>query len=108
MPETHMCIYRIKPGTEEAFADILREHWPVLRRLDLVTEDPPMTWRGKGKDSQPMFFDLMTWKDEEAPNRAHELPEVMAVWEKMGTLCESRDVAPAMEFPHVEKIELHG
>ena len=39
-------------------------------------------------------------------NRAHEIPDVMAVWEPMGKLCEARDGRPAMEFPIVKPIEI--
>ena len=35
------------------------------------------------------------------PNRAHELPAVMAIWEPMGMCCES------MEFPYVEELAVH-
>jgi hypothetical protein len=44
--------------------------------------------------------------DTEGPNMAHELPEVMSVWESMGKLCEARDGRPPMEFPHVERIQI--
>jgi hypothetical protein len=33
--------------------------------------------------------------------RAHEHPEVLAIWEPMDTLCEQRNGKPNMEFPHV-------
>ena len=52
-------------------------------------------------------MELLEWCDDGAPDRAHELPEVMAVWEPMGALCESRKGAPAMEFPSVETLQLH-
>ena len=35
------------------------------------------------------------------------MPEVMAVWEPIGTSRESRKRAPAMEFPSVEALQLH-
>jgi hypothetical protein len=35
-----------------------------------------------------------------SPGLAHELPNVMAVWERMGALCET------MEFPNYEQIKL--
>jgi hypothetical protein len=46
------------------------------------------------------------WKDEHGAQRAHELPDVMAVWEPMGKLCEERNGRPSMEFPLVEPIEV--
>ena len=37
---------------------------------------------------------------------AHESPEVMAIWEPMGALCEERDGRPSMEVPHVERMKI--
>ena len=33
-------------------------------------------------------------------------PEVIAIWEPMAPLCESREGQPAMWFPHVERLQL--
>ncbi|HTG72802.1 MAG TPA: hypothetical protein VMB70_03500 [Terriglobia bacterium] len=103
---TALCIYRVKPGSEAAFRGLLGKHWPTLRRLGLAADDPSIIYQGMEKPGAPLFVELLTWKDAEAPNTAHELPEVMAVWEPMGMLCEKRDGRPPMEFPHVERIQI--
>jgi len=103
---TALCIYRVKAGSETAFRALLAKHWPTLRRLGLAADEPSIIYQGKEREGAPFFVELLTWKDAEAPNHAHEIPDVMAVWEPMGSLCEARDGKPPMEFPHVERIQI--
>jgi hypothetical protein len=103
---TALCTYRVKAGSEDAFRKLLSKHWPTLRRLGLATDVAPTTYEGMEKAGAPFFVELLTWKDAEAPNMAHQLPEVMAIWEPMGKLCEARDGKPPMEFPHVKSIQI--
>ena len=51
----------------------------------------------EGKRGKTVFIELFQWRDGEAVNEAHVLPEVMAVWEPMGALTEG------MEFFDVEE-----
>ena len=102
MPNTVICHYRVAPGNEERFERLLRDHWPTLHRLGLVTDQPARHYRGQEQDNgQPIYFEIFDWLDA-AVDRAHEHPEVMAIWEPMDTLCEARNGKPNMEFPHVE------
>ena len=103
---TSLCIYRVKSGSEAAFRGMLAKHWPTLRRVGLAADEPSTIYQGTEKAGAPLFVELLTWKDEEGPNIAHEIPDVMAVWEPMGALCEPRDGRPPMEFPHVERIQI--
>jgi len=101
MAETVICHYRVAPGNEARFEALLADHWPTLRRLGLVTDTPPQHFRGQEQDNgQPIYFEIFDWQDG-AVERAHEHPEVLAIWEPMDTLCESRGGKPNMEFPHV-------
>lgn len=104
---TSMCVYRVKPGREKAFEALLERHWPTLRSLELVSDDPSIIYRGAEEDGAPFYVELLTWVEEDGPETAEQLPEVAEVWEPMGELCEDRGGRPAMEFPVVEKIELH-
>jgi hypothetical protein len=107
MGPTALCIYRVKAGKEEEFKKLLVRHWNTMTSLGLAGDVPPRTYQGKEKqDGEPIFFELFTWKDASGPETAHKLPEVAAIWEPMGALCESREGKPAMEFPHVEEISL--
>ena len=104
MPETVICHYRVSSGNEARFEVLLNEHWPTLQRLGLVTDQPPQHFKGAEQDNgQPIYFEIFEWQDG-AVDRAHEHPEVMAIWEPMDTLCEARGSKPNMEFPHVNRI----
>lgn len=103
---TSLCIYRVKPGSEASFRALLARHWPTLRRVGLAADVASKVYEGTEGENQPVFFELLHWRDAEGPDRAHELPDVMAVWEPMGRLCETRAGRPAMEFPRVERIEI--
>ena len=105
---TSICIYRVTPEGTSDFRELLKQHWPTLRRLELATETPPTVYEGRDETERPIFVEVLKWKDSEGPNVAHELPEVMAIWESMGRLCEERSGRMAMEFPHVEEISIHG
>lgn len=110
MPESPsvVCIYRVKRGSEDKFQKLLERHWPTLRELGLASEQPPQHYRGAEQDGGPIFIEIFGWKDEGAAQKAHEHAEVMAIWEPMGALTESRGGRPAMEFPHVQPIRVVG
>ena len=100
-PETVVAIYRVRESELDAFMQLLTEHWPTLRRLELATDDPPTVYRGKEDDGGPIVFEIFTWKNGEAPGVAHHTPEVMRIWERMGAMTEERGGRPQFEFPHV-------
>jgi hypothetical protein len=103
-----ICTYRVKPGKEDEFSALLRRHWPALRELGLAEDRPSLTFRGTDESGGAVFTEVLRWKDAEAPQRAHELPAVMAIWEPMGMCCEDRLGRPAMEFPEVTELNLHA
>jgi hypothetical protein len=103
MAETVICHYRVAAGNEARFEALLTDHWPTLERLGLVTATPPQHFRGAEQDNgQPIYYEIFEWR-EGAVDRAHEHPEVMAIWEPMDALCEDRAGKPNMEFPHVTR-----
>ena len=99
-PMTVLCIYRIAPGKEQDFQEILGRHWPTLERAGLVSAEPSKVFRGDGKDGKTCFIEIFQWKDEKAPDVAHHSPEVMSVWEPMGAL------TTGMEFIPIEPISV--
>jgi hypothetical protein len=91
--------YTPKPGSEERLLDLVREHWPTLRRLGLVTTSPPQLFRGKDKRTgRTSILEFFEWSDDTSSETAHQTPEVMAVWEPMGPLLES------MELTRLERL----
>ena len=102
MPNKVICQYRVARGNEKKFEALLKNHWPTLHRLGLVTNDPAQHFKGEEQDNgKPIYFEIFDWLDG-AFDRAHEHPAVMAIWEPMDHLCEKRDGKPNMEFPHVD------
>lgn len=105
-PAIVLCHYRVKPGNAEKLLQLFRDHDGVLRRLDLITEEPAICYRGADDQGRPFFVKTFTWRNARAVEAAHLHPEVADLWERMEPLCEERDGRPAMEFPHVERIVL--
>ena len=99
---TVIATYRVRAANEADFVALLRTHYPTLQRLGLVTAEPPVIYRGE-EEGAPTYYEIFTWRDAEAPEVAHQTPDVMAIWEPMGALLESRDGRPEMEFPHVTR-----
>jgi len=102
--ETVICHYHVKPGSEKEFEALL--HWPTLKRLGTVTDEPSQIYRGADEKGRPMFWEIFHWKSAAAFQKAHTHPDVLAIWEPMDMLCEPRDGRPNMEFPHVERLAL--
>jgi hypothetical protein len=99
-PIDMLCIYRPKKGKDEDFLKLLRQHWPVLRKLGLATEQPAKAWRAETKSGTSAFIESFQWADAKAPEIAHQTPEVMKIWEPMGPLVDG------MEFLQVEPVKL--
>jgi hypothetical protein len=103
-----ICTYRVKAGNEDAFTALLERHWPTLRKLDFVTADPPQHFRGFEQDGSPLFVEIFTWKAPDVHRLAAQHPDVVAIWEPMDRLTESRAGRPNMEFPHVSRLALRA
>jgi hypothetical protein len=107
-PVIDICRYGLKPGTEAEMLRLLSRHWPTLHRLGLVTDEEPRIYRGVPAATEKeqhgaganVIVEIFAWKSADSLDVAHRSPEVMAIWEPMGALCES------MEFPHFEKVEI--
>jgi hypothetical protein len=96
------CVYRPKPGQEEALFALVKRHWPALRRAGLATEAPALLYRATDKRTgRPFYIEIFSWRDAEAPGVAHQLPEVMALWEPMGPMI---DGGPSPELAAVEPV----
>jgi hypothetical protein len=94
MPPVDMLVtYRPKTGHEAELETLVMKHWPALSSAGLVTGDVTI-WRSTDKRSgQVAFVEKFQWKDEEAPGIAHQLPEVMAIWEPMTPILEELKLA---------------
>ncbi len=93
-----LCTYWPKPGHEEELRQLLLKHGPTLAGVGLLGDLPVQIWKATQQDGVIRFVERFDWRDADSPNTAHQLPEVMAVWEPMGRICER------MDFSAVEPI----
>lgn len=85
---THVT-YMPKKGKEKELGELVKKHWPVLHKAGLTTDEPAKIWQAHDhRTGRTYFIELYSWIDESAPRVAHQLPEVMAVWEPMGNIME--------------------
>ena len=108
-PETVICRYQVKAGREAEMEALLATHWPALHGAGLVTDDPPQVFRGKPSakpggmhGAERVYIEIFQWLTADSPGTAHQLPEVIAVWDPMGACCED------MDFPHFDVIDPVG
>jgi 2-polyprenyl-3-methyl-5-hydroxy-6-metoxy-1,4-benzoquinol methylase len=99
---TALCTYLVQPGKEELFGELLRRHWPTLRKYRLVTEDAALIYFGRDY-SGPFFVEILTWVDLLAPGRAYWTPEINDIWTELYALTESRDGRPGIDYPSVRR-----
>lgn len=75
--------YRPKPGCEAALLDLVHTHVPELRALGLATDRPTLAM--KGQDGT--IVEVFEWCDG-AIDKAHENPEVLAMWSRYAQVCD--------------------
>jgi quinol monooxygenase YgiN len=82
--------YRPKPGQADALLAVVRDHVPTLRRLGLATDRPVQAMRAK----DGTIVETFEWRDG-AVAKAHENPDVLAMWGRFGEVC---DIVPLKEL----------
>ena len=93
-PVRVLCTYRPKKGKEKELLSLVKNNWTTLKRMGLVTTDRAVVYRATDKKSGRIYFvESFSWRDEEASNAAHGVPEVKAVWDAMGPLLEGMELA---------------
>lgn len=97
-----ICTYRVKKGQEGRFRKLITKHWALLNRLGLVAAAPRIVMRGAGRDNLGDLIEIFAWRSK-GFERAHVMPEVLAIWDDMEKLCEARAGRLPMEFPHYER-----
>jgi hypothetical protein len=79
--------YHVRADAVDAFRDLLRRHWPVLRELELVTDTPAQYYVGEPEsDGGVPVVEIFQWSGPTAPQRAHTHPAISTIWEQMGAL----------------------
>jgi hypothetical protein len=86
--------YRPKKGKTEELLDLVMKHGPALQCTGLIVDGPPTVFRATNKRTgEVSFIETFSWRDEDAPNLAHQMPEVMAVWEPMTPILDNLELA---------------
>lgn len=81
--------YMPKKGKEQELRELVKKHWPVLHKAGLATSEPAKIYEAHDhRTGRTYFIEMYSWVNEDAPRLAHQLPEVMAVWEPMGNIME--------------------
>jgi hypothetical protein len=75
--------YRAKPGCIEALLDLTRDHVPLLRRLGLATDRPPIVMQNR----DGVIVEVFEWADG-GIDRAHQHPDVHALWQRYAEVCD--------------------
>jgi hypothetical protein len=93
-PVTVLVTYRPKKGREKMFSRLLHRHWPALKQAGLVARTRARLWQATDKKTGRTYFvETFSWKDEKASEKAHASPDVLAIWNPMGPMLESMDIA---------------
>lgn len=98
-----VCTYRVRTGQEAAFERLLKLHAPTLRTLGLINDFPTSTLR-RVDSTDPLYVEVFEWDRSDAAVRTSQVPDVIAIWEPMAALCESRDGLPGLEFPLFDQV----
>jgi hypothetical protein len=99
--QTVICTYRVRPEAEDEFVNLLAKHWHTLHDLGFVTDEESVVYREiRGR---PTYVEIFTWVAG-GFERAHDHPDVLALWEPMEPLLEDRNGRRKWEFPHYERV----
>ncbi len=94
MSDMVIVAYRPKVGCENELLELVKDHVPFLRRLGLATDRPALVMRAK----EGVIVEVLEWKMG-AIAKAHENPDVQALWAKFASVC---DYVPLSELPEAK------
>ncbi|MGG1674415.1 antibiotic biosynthesis monooxygenase [Neobacillus sp. NRS-1170] len=99
-----MALYRPTPGNEEELMEVLKLHIPTLREEGLITDRELLTLQAE----DGTIIEIAEWKSTEAIENAHQNPNVMAVWNKIGALSKLTSLSTLAEaqypFPNFKAL----
>lgn len=105
MPYVIAC-FRPKPGKEDELLAVVRDHMPVLRRHDLITDRPCHVMRA----ADGCIIEVFEWKSPQAIEAAHNNDDVRALWKRYEACCEYIPLKALPNagdyFPGFEAVEL--
>ena len=105
-PQIVFALYKPHDGKDADLRQILAEHVPTLRRLEMATDRQTVTVKSKNGT----YVEIFEWSTPESAGLAHYHPEVAKVWEAMGKVADLAQLDSLEEikgmFPHFEPVNL--
>jgi quinol monooxygenase YgiN len=99
-----MALYRPKPGKADELKEVLKLHIPILREEELITSRELLTLQAE----DGTIIEIAEWQSTEAIKKAHQSANVMAVWDKIGSLAELTSLSTLAEanerFPNFKPL----
>jgi hypothetical protein len=84
--------YYVREGAEAEFERVLPESWAALRRLGFIVDEVPPLYRSVAAPTR--YLELTRWKPG-VMDPAHEHPDLIPIWTKLGSLVEPHTPATA-------------
>jgi quinol monooxygenase YgiN len=86
--------YRPKRGKEQQLLNLVKEHVPKLRNLELATNRVPIIMQA----ADGTILEIFEWVSAEAIEQAHNHPAVHIMWAEFEAVCAYETPANLAEF----------
>ena len=84
MGQITIAAFKPKPGQEHALLEILADRLPILSQLGMVTDRKETLMRSR----EGIIIQVSEWTSVDAIGKAHETPEVLALWKSFDACCD--------------------
>jgi quinol monooxygenase YgiN len=83
MPRITIAAFKPKPHHEPQLLAVLADRLPLLRRLNLATQRDHILMRSR----DGTILEVSQWLSDEAIAKAHQTPELLALWARFDACC---------------------
>lgn len=84
MGQISIAAFKPKPGKDADLLKVIDDRLPLLRRLGMATDRAEVRCRS----NDGVILTISEWSSQEAIDRAHKTPEVLALWNRFWACCE--------------------
>lgn len=92
-PRITIVAYKPKDDKADELRQLMREHLPLLKSLDMVTDRPSIIMEAKNGT----ILEVFEWKSKAAIEQAHTNPLILEMWRKYAEVCEYTPIANVEE-----------
>lgn len=79
-----IAVYKPKPGKEKELDNLVKDHFPILQKQQLVTDRKAIVM----KAADGTIVEVFEWASRKAIDDAHHNPVVQQLWERFGKACD--------------------